>query len=195
MLTETLKQVFYFDAPSTFNNIISESNGQSGVIVLAHDVSLDGVFYNNAGSEIVMGDSTHCPSGCLIEGKALGNHRVEAGLQLVNGSGNRYSLLMFENTTIIGTLNEADDYQILNTIDKPLDGHRTRNSGNATIPNGSRTVVVDHGLVRTPRIVIVTGINSETVGAYVSARNETTFTVTVPNNITVDTEIDWFAED
>jgi hypothetical protein len=126
MLTETLKQVFYFDAPSTFNNIISESNGQSGVIVLAHDVSLDGVFYDNDGNEIVMGDSTPCPSGCLIEGKVLCNHTVEAGLQLVNGSGNRYSLLMFENTTIIGTLNEADDYQILNTIDKPLDGHRTQ---------------------------------------------------------------------
>jgi len=191
---------FYIDAPSTFTNIISENNGRNGpqwggVEVLFNDVFLDGIFYNNNGSEIVIGDLAHCPSGCLIEGKALGNHTVEAGLRLVNGSGNRYNLLMFENTTIIGTLNEADDYQILNTIDKPFDGHRTQNSGNVTIPGGSQTYVVDHKLVRTPRTVIVTGTNSETAGAYVSARDETTFTITVPNNGNAGGEIDWYAED
>jgi cyanate permease len=49
-------------------------------------------------------------------------------------------------------------------------------------------------LIGTPRIVIVTGTDSETAGAYVSARNAIDITITVPNPVTADREVDWQAQ-
>lgn len=94
---------FYIDAPVIFHNIVSESNGQSGAIVLAHDVYLDGVFYHNGRYGIETGNTNHSTAGCYIRGKTLDNH--EGGLLLANGSINRYELHMWENTTFSGTLN------------------------------------------------------------------------------------------
>jgi hypothetical protein len=182
---------FYIDANgTTFNNIISESNNQSGVIVLAHDVYLDGIFYNNREYGIVMGDKSHAPAGCYIRGKTLGHPTDKAGLLLVNGSINRYELHMWENTTISGKLNADDKYAIFNT----KNGERSQNSGTATIPSGTRSITITHSLIGTPKIVVVTGRDGETADAYISARNETHITITVPNQVTADREIDWYAE-
>jgi hypothetical protein len=183
---------FYIDANgTTFNNIISESNNQSGVIVLAHDVYLDGIFYNNHEYGIVMGDESHAPAGCYIRGKTLGHPTDKAGLLLVNGSINRYELHMWENNTgISGTPNVNDKYDIFNTNTSK----RSQNSGTATIKLGETSVTVAHSLLWIPRIVVVTGRDNETACAYVSYRNETHITITVPNPVTADREIDWHAE-
>jgi hypothetical protein len=182
---------FYIDAPVIFNNIISESNNQSGVIVLHNDVYLDGNFYNNHEYGIVMGDESHAPAGCYIQGKTLGHPTDKAGLLLVNGSTNRYELHMWENNTSIeGTLSVNDKYIIVNTNTSK----RSQNSGTATISAGETSVTVAHSLLWIPRIVVVTGRGNETACAYVSARNETNITITVPNPVTVDREIDWYAE-
>jgi hypothetical protein len=53
---------------------------------------------------------------------------------------------------------------------------------------------VPHSLIGTPRIVVVTGRDSETAYAYVSDRNATHITITVPNPVTADREVDWYAE-
>lgn len=180
---------FYIDAPSTFNNIISESNYQSGVIVLAHDVSLDGTFYNNNWYGIEMGNANGSPAGCYIQGKTLGN--TLAGLRLTNGTINRYELQMWENTTVSGDLNVNDTYAIVNT----KNGQKSQNSGTAIISAGDTNVTVPHWLIGTPRVVTVTGVDSETAGAYISARSETTITIAVPKPVTANRETDWYAED
>jgi hypothetical protein len=183
---------FYIDAPVIFTNIVSENNGkstgQSGVIVLAHDVYLDGVFYHNGRYGIEMGNTERSPAGCYIRGKTLDNG--EAGLGLVNGNINRYELHMWENTTISGTLNAEDKYDIYNT----KTGERSQNSGTATIKAGETSVTVAHSLLWIPRIVVVTGRDNETACAYVSYRNATHITITVSNPVTADREIDWYAE-
>jgi signal recognition particle GTPase len=97
---------------------------------------------------------------------------------------------MWEHTAVNGTLNVNDTYMIYDT----MTGQRSQNSGNATILKGNRSVTIPHMLIGTPRIVIITGTDSETAGAYVSARNLTDITITVPNPVTVDSEIDWQAQ-
>jgi hypothetical protein len=179
---------FYIEASVIFHNIVSESNNQSGVIVLHNDVCLDGVFYHNDKYGIETGDATHTPAGCYIRGKTLDNN--EGGLLLVNGSINRYELHMWENDTFSGTLNENDEYAIFNT----KTGQRSQNSGTAIIPGGETSVTVPHSLIGTPKIVIVTGRNNETACAYVSDRNATHIVITVPNPVTADREFDWYAE-
>ncbi len=129
---------FYIDAPVIFHNIVSESNGQSGVIVLAHDVYLDGVFYHNGGYGIEMGNATRSTAGCYIRGKTMDNNK--GGLLLANGSIDRYELHMWENTTFSGTLNANDQYKIFNT----KTGQKSQNSGTAIISSGNTSVTVAH---------------------------------------------------
>jgi hypothetical protein len=182
---------FYIDAPIIFTNMVSESNNQSGVIVLANDVYLDGIFYNNHEYGIVMGDESHAPAGCYIRGKTLGHPTDKAGLLLVNGSINRYELHMWENNTgISGTPNVNDKYDIFDTNTSK----RSQNSGTAIIQAGETSVTVAHSLLWIPRIVVVTGRDNETACAYVSYRNATHITITVPNPVTADREVDWYAE-
>ena len=181
---------FYIDAQVMFTNIISESNNQSGVIVLHNDVYLDGNFYNNRQYGIEMGDAMHAPAGCYIRGKTLGHPTDKAGLRLLNGSINRYELHMWENTTISGALNVHDTYMIVNT----KNGQRSQNSGTATIPSGSTNVTVAHSLIGTPKIVIATGRNEAAADAYVSSRNATHIIIAIPHAANADVEVDWYAE-
>ncbi|MGB9853799.1 MAG: hypothetical protein ACPLRY_03210 [Candidatus Bathyarchaeales archaeon] len=181
---------FYIDAPVIFTNVISESNNQSGVIVLHNDVYLDGNFYNNRQYGIEIGDVAHSPAGCYIRGKTLGHPTDKAGLRLVNGSTNRYELHMWEDTTISGALNAHDKYVIVNT----KNGQRSQNSGTTTIPSGSTNVTVAHSLIGAPKIVMVTGRDVAAAGAYVSARNATHITIAIPSISAVDVELDWYAE-
>jgi len=180
---------FYIDSPSIFSNIYSESNRQSGVVVLAHDVSLDGTFYSNGWYGIEMGSADRSPAGCYVRGKTIDN--AFAGLRLANGAINRYELQMWENTTVSGDLNVNDTYAIVNT----RNGQKSQNSGTAIISAGTTNVTVPHWLISTPRIVTATGTNSETSCAFVSARDETTITISVTKPVTSDREVDWYAED
>lgn len=181
---------FYIDAQVTFTNIVSESNNQSGVIVLHNDVYLDGVFFNNSHYGIEIGDEAHCPAGCYIRGKTLGHPADKAGLRLVNGRINRYELHMWENTTIAGALNPDDTYMIVNT----LNGQKSRNSGTATIPAGSTNVTVAHSLIGVPKNVVLTGRSEAAAGAYVCFRNATHITIAVTHAAPMDVEVDWNAE-
>jgi hypothetical protein len=67
-------------------------------------------------------------------------------------------------------------------------------SGRATIASGTNSVTVSHGLPRTPTVVVVTGDHSETSDAVVTSITSTSFTVTVPSNVTANRTIYWFAD-
>jgi hypothetical protein len=68
----------------------------------------------------------------------------------------------------------------------------TENSGTATIPAGSTSVTVAHGLATTPSKVIVTPRGN--IGAvWVSARDATNITINCSTAPTTDTLVDWYA--
>jgi len=81
-----------------------------------------------------------------------------------------------------------------NTVCKHNIGIVDENSGTATIAINTTSVTVPHGLSGTPKIAIVTGRHSETADAYVSARDGTNITITVPTAVTADRVVDWYVE-
>jgi hypothetical protein len=66
-------------------------------------------------------------------------------------------------------------------------------AGWATIPSGSNSVTVNHGCARTPTVVI-TGSHPETSDAVVTSVTSTSFTITVPSNVTANRTIYWIAD-
>jgi len=81
-----------------------------------------------------------------------------------------------------------------NTIIRHNRGYATENSGIATIPSGQTSVTFTHGLAGTPTIVVLGATHSEVADAYVSAKDATNITITVPNAVSADREISWYAE-
>jgi len=81
-----------------------------------------------------------------------------------------------------------------NTTVKDNQGYITENGGTATIPNGQTSVTFAHGLAGTPTIVVLGAKHSEVADAYVSAKDATNITITVPNAVSADREISWYAE-
>jgi len=73
-------------------------------------------------------------------------------------------------------------------------GFITENNGIATIPNGSSSVVVDHGLAATPNVVKLTGTHSEVKDCWVTNVTSTQFTINAPAAVTADRDVYWQAE-
>jgi len=73
-------------------------------------------------------------------------------------------------------------------------GHQTENSGTATIPNGNTSVVVNHGLVAAPSVVLVTGTHSEVASPWITNITATQFTINVSGAVTADRDLYWRAE-
>lgn len=69
-----------------------------------------------------------------------------------------------------------------------------QNRGTALILNGATTSVVTHGCAFTPAQIWLGHEHAETTGAYVSAKNSTTFTITVPSAVTGQRSVHWQAE-
>jgi len=69
-----------------------------------------------------------------------------------------------------------------------------RNYGTATLPAGATSVTVSHGLDGTPGVVKVTPRSIAVGACAVTARDATSFTITVETAPAVDVEIDWEAE-
>jgi len=81
-----------------------------------------------------------------------------------------------------------------NTIVKDNIGFTTENSGVATIPNGSSSVVVDHGLAAAPSVVKLTGTHSEVKDCWVTNPTSTQFTINASAAVTADRDVYWQAE-
>jgi len=71
-------------------------------------------------------------------------------------------------------------------------GYVTENSGTATIPEGSTSVIVNHGLADTPSIVTITP-NKDT-RFWVTDKTSSQFTINIPSSITGGVSFDWYAE-
>jgi hypothetical protein len=74
-------------------------------------------------------------------------------------------------------------------------GFVTKNSGSATIANGTSSIVVTHGLNGQPlsQNIIITPRNTPTVSVYVSALSSTTFTISAAAPVGSDISLNWVA--
>lgn len=74
-------------------------------------------------------------------------------------------------------------------------GFVTKNSGNATILNGTTSIVVTHGLGSQPlsQDIIITPRLLPTVAVYISALSATTFTISAAGAVGADTPLNWVA--
>jgi len=91
--------------------------------------------------------------------------------------------------------NEIYDSRPTNSIIKCIfiDWKFTENSGTATIANGNTSVTFAHGLAGTPTVVVLGATHSEVADAIWSA-DATNITITVPNPVSADRDISWYAE-
>ncbi|MHA1262762.1 MAG: hypothetical protein ACTSSA_11855 [Candidatus Freyarchaeota archaeon] len=71
-------------------------------------------------------------------------------------------------------------------------GFETEALGVATIQNGSTSVSMAHGLVRAPDYVVLGPTHAEVADAVWSA-NSTHITITVPNPVSADRDVSWYA--
>jgi len=81
-----------------------------------------------------------------------------------------------------------------NSIVKYNIGYVTENRGTATMPAGSASVTVAHGLAKTPRIALITPHHSDIEDIRVTAKTATNFTVEVTTAPAADRTFDWYAE-
>jgi hypothetical protein len=74
-------------------------------------------------------------------------------------------------------------------------GYVTENSGTATIRAGTNSIIVAHGLVSTPTMVLVTMISnpSVAVSTYITNENTTDFSINISGNVSNDTSFYWRA--
>jgi hypothetical protein len=72
-------------------------------------------------------------------------------------------------------------------------GYVTENSGTATILSGNTSVTFAHGLAGTPTVVTLGATHAEVADAIWSA-DATNITITVPNPVTANRNISWYAE-
>jgi len=80
-----------------------------------------------------------------------------------------------------------------NTVVRDNPGYATENSGSATIPNGSSSVTVNHGLAGTPTVVWIEVTHSELADYTIINKTSTQFTVQLPSNVTADRTFTWYA--
>jgi len=73
-------------------------------------------------------------------------------------------------------------------------GYVTENKGTATFTAGITSITVSHGLVNTPKIVLVTPHHSEIADIRVIAKTAIDFTVEVSTAPTANRTFDWYAE-
>jgi hypothetical protein len=123
----------------------------------------------------------------IIIGKLISLENTTVGVDGTGASDN----IFIERAIIRDAVNALDNVWISGV--RPGAG-LFRNSGVATIPSGQSSVNVAHGLETTPRLVLLDLRDAETASAYISARDQTTFTIAVPSPVSSDRQIGWVAE-
>jgi hypothetical protein len=117
------------------------------------------------------------------------------GLAIANGTGNRFVIANNNFGTngtggamLIGAT--GTNRHVTNNI-----GFVTKNSGSATILNGTLSIVVNHGLAGQPlsEDIIITPRLLPTVAVFVSALSATTFTIEAGGIVGADTAFNWVA--
>lgn len=72
-------------------------------------------------------------------------------------------------------------------------GWATENRGTATILSGGTSIVVNHGLVKAPDYVLLTGRASSTSACFVTNITSTQFTINVPSAVPSNQAVNWRA--
>jgi len=70
----------------------------------------------------------------------------------------------------------------------------SKNRGTATISSGNSSVTVNHGLVKAPAIVKLTGTDSEVKDCWVTNVTDTQFTINAPAAVSANRNVYWEAE-
>jgi len=161
---------------SHFNRIrgVSSSNSQEG------DGLYDGVNLLDSGNNIlrvmVMGESSTLRHRTGIREEGTSDWNLIAGCH-------------------VGLYNVSPIVKVgANTVIRHNIGYVTENSGTTTFTAGVTSVTVSHGLVTTPKIVLITPHHSEIADIRVTAKTATDFTVEVSTAPTADRTFDWYAE-
>ncbi len=98
---------------------------------------------------------------------------------------------------IAGTSGVIAHKDTITIINAATDFHNVlfdKNSGIATISNGSSSVTVDHGLAQAPSVVKLTGTHSEVKDCWITNVTSTQFTINASGNVTADRDVYWEAE-
>lgn len=108
-----------------------------------------------------------------------------------------YDIVGFNNTRIQGgralaagvtQISDNDPGRVIN-----VHGWVTAEHGIAIIPAGSTSVVVNHGLVRAPDLVFLTGRAPTTASCYVTGITSTQFTINAPSALPDNQPVSWRA--
>lgn len=130
-------------------------------------------FYGSHNQEITIG------SLLSIENTEMGVNGENAGANVV-----------IQEAAILDSLSNGDAFA-------HLGGHATlgrfKSAGVATILSGQISVVVTHGLDSIPTVITLGPDHAEVSGAYISARDWNTFTITVATAVTANRTISWVA--
>jgi len=161
------------------DGVISYSNGQHGIqLFLTNSSVFNIIAMDNQYDGINIGAGSNSVN--LYNIYAVNNNLVGAGYKdLRDKSG---GITVHEPWTL-GTFSLTAGSLIIQ-----------RNRGTATIPNGSSSVVVNHGLAGTPSVVKLTGTHSEVKDCWVTNVTSTQFTINAPAAVSADRDVYWQAE-
>jgi parallel beta-helix repeat protein len=130
----------------------------------------------------------------LIAIKAYDNRSAPCqhyAIEEVSGSTSDYNILIGG----VLTPNALGAYYLVGTQSKILNADiSTRTTGQATIPAGATSVVVNHGLICTPTKLFITPLAQPPGQLWVSNINNTSFTINTSSPPTSDLPISWYAE-
>jgi len=198
-------------SPNEFQNINIKDNiirdGRHGSIFVrdCRDVNIDANLMENSN---MADDSWYYNKGCIVLEQVHGVYQVR------NNMMKRTASLTYDTPygisvdggdgAVIVEMNSIQNMRIepIHIFTYPSggvkikfnDGYATENGGVATIPNGSSSVVVDHGLVKAPSVVKLTGTHSEVANCWVTNVTSTQFTINAPAAVSADRDVYWQAE-
>jgi len=101
------------------------------------------------------------------------------------------STLMIDRISIIDSIRGLDK---LTYFESNNPSYMSKNTGRATIPAGATSVTVNHGLICTPRKVLVTPLAQPNGYIWVSDINNTLFTINTSTPPPTDLPVAWYAE-
>jgi hypothetical protein len=184
-----------FDRCTIAHNILIETNYNN------FPVTVGGQNHTEGGIVLLNSSAVQSPSSTLVIGNLLYTSRQPftspRGTTEIGYTGGILIDTSYKNVTIAwNTLDNTYESIIdfgTGTVKKQNRGYPTEASGTATIPAGSTSVTVNHGLAAAPSKVLVTPAGN--LGAiWVSNITSTSFTINCSTAPTADTAVYWYAE-
>jgi hypothetical protein len=175
-------------------SITISASGWDRIIVVGNQCLCNGRSFTGHNGITITGTSTLVMQGVIVVGNVCWDYESpktqEYGIaETVNAN---YNIIV--NNDVRENKVGGIQYIGSNTIVRHNIGYVTENDGTATIASGTNSVTVNHGLSNTPRIVLVTGSHAETSDAVVTSVTSTSFTITVPSNVTANRTVYWMAQ-